>query len=223
MALLTTVWSTDEDLYVRSLTDFPLLAAASGVLAKASDGQVQPGDLWTLSSASVDFAAYGIRAGQIVYLTGPVSAFKSPGQCWVAGSVGPSGVTLRRPKAAASVGAHPVSAALTGIVFQVLTMGPQIENASYRINRIFGVDPSVTGRSPTDLYDARQLEEATSYRALADAYWALSRQENGDDFKAKARFYNEQATAAEDRINLIWSANNRPQQQTSKFNMRITR
>ena len=28
MALLTTVWSTDEDLYVRSLTDFPLLTAA---------------------------------------------------------------------------------------------------------------------------------------------------------------------------------------------------
>ena len=223
MALLTTVWSTDEDLYVRSLTDYPLLAADSGVLARASDGQIQSGDLWTLSSASVDFAGFGVRAGQVVHLTGPTSSFKLPGRCWVVGSVGPSGVTLRRAKAAASVGAPPVASALTGITFAVLTMGPQIENASYRINRIFGVDAAVTGRSPSDMYDARQLEEATSYRALADAYWALSRQENGDDFKAKARFYNEQATAAEDRINLIWSANNRPQQQTSKFNMRITR
>lgn len=223
MALLTTVWATDEAVYNRATMDFPTLVPASGQLAGASDGAIDSGAPWTLTSATVNAATYGIEAGAIVHLMPTPTTFKSPGVCWVLGSVtGGGAMVLRRPSKAASVGQPPTITSLTGVHFRVLTLGPQIEQASYDLNRIFGVDPLVSGRAPSDLYDPRQLETAVVYRVLAQQYLAAAKQPD-DDFVQKSRRYHQLATEAEAAINLIWSQNSRPLETTNRFSTRLSR
>lgn len=203
--------------------DFPLLVPPSQKHASGTDGVIGSGNLWLLSSATVDFNSWGIKAGQIVHLTGPKVNFPSPGQCWVIETVDASGITIRRPSQLAGVGQPPSpSGGLTAISFAVLTVFPQIENASYDINRIFGVDDTIPYRDPASIIDQRQLEAVTVLKTLADLYMQASRQPD-DDFAVKGRAYAKQAADALARINLLWDSSNTLAVQTGRFNTRLTR
>ncbi len=223
MGVLADIWSTDEAVYNRSPFDFHLLVPPSGIVAEGTDGSIAAPTPWRLSSATYDFAAIGVAPGQVVRLDKPIATFRPPGGFYIVDAVTSAGIDLRQPSKESGSGKPPTAGvALGSISFAVLTMLPQIEQATYRINRIFGVDDTVVTRKPSDLYDARQLEEATSYRTLATAYLGASRQVD-DLFAKKARSFDQLANDAEAHLNLIWKAKQGPPTVTNKFGMRLTR
>ena len=57
IATVPTVFATDEDIAVRAGDDYAALCPSSNKLAEGTDGVMDPGTPWDLSSASVDFGA----------------------------------------------------------------------------------------------------------------------------------------------------------------------
>ncbi|HWE37720.1 MAG TPA: hypothetical protein VG406_14225 [Isosphaeraceae bacterium] len=190
MSTLTIVYAADEDLALRASADFAILCPADQTLAAGTDGAFTPDDPWTLRSSSVNFAAQGVAAGQVVQLTRPITAFPPPGEAMVVAAVAAGSVTLRRKGQAAGVGQPPgPSSGLVNVAFTIATLGPQIESASYELNRRFGIDDLIAGRRAADLYDPREIRQATVLAVLARQYLAMSRAtgDQGDAFASKAR------------------------------------
>lgn len=190
MSTLSTVYATDEDIALRAAADFAILCPADQTLASGADGAFTPDNPWTLISPGVNFAAQGVSAGQVVQLTRPITAFPPPGDALVVAAVAAGTVTLRRKGQAPGVGQPPgTSSGLVNVAFAVATLGPQIESASYELNRRFGIDDLVAGRRAADLYDPREIQQAAVLTVLVRQYQAMSRAggEQGDTFDAKAR------------------------------------
>lgn len=190
MATLATVYATDEDVALRAAGDFALLCPRDQKLAAGTDGVFAASDRWTLTSATVDFGACGLAAGQVVQLLGPTSAFKPPGESLVVVGSAPGSVMLRRKGQSAGIGLPPSPlGGLVGVEFLVATLGPQLEAASYDLNRRYGIDDLVTGRRSSDLYDPREVRDATVLTVLYRQYWAMSREAGGarDTLAAKAQ------------------------------------
>ncbi len=61
-------YATDEDIALRASADFSLLCPRDQKVAAGSDGAFSTSDPWTLTSASADFNALGVAAGQVVQL-----------------------------------------------------------------------------------------------------------------------------------------------------------
>jgi hypothetical protein len=74
------VYATDEDIALRASTDFTALCPRDQVLAAGTDGVFAASDPWTLTSTSVDFAAFGLAPGLLARLTKPTSAFCANGE-----------------------------------------------------------------------------------------------------------------------------------------------
>ena len=98
------VYATDEDIALRASTDFSALCPRDQVLAVGTDGVFAASDLWTLTSASVDFAAFGLKPGLLARLTKPTTAFGPNGELFAIQSVATGAITLRRKGQAAGVG-----------------------------------------------------------------------------------------------------------------------
>lgn len=177
-------YCTDEDLYVAAPGDFAQLAPASQVIARGADGVTTLG-AWTLTSTAVNFQTQGVALGHVVQLTGPANVYKSP-DLLVVQSVSTTTATLRRAGLTAGIGQTPPTA--TAVVFVVSTLYPQIERASYDLNRRLGIDANVGGRGYSDLYDPRELQGATVALVLSRQYRDMARHAgNSDDFTAKAK------------------------------------
>lgn len=175
MNVLTTVYATDEAVALRASADFALLCPRDQVLAGGTDGVFDSSDRWTLVSPSVNFSQQGIAPGQVVQLLGPTTIFRPPGDVLVVASVDQNSIVLRRKGQAAGVGQPP--APLTGalnVEFLIATLGPQIENASYDLNRRYGIDDLIAGHRASDLYDLREVREATVLTVLQQRYLDLS-------------------------------------------------
>ena len=73
--------------------------------------------------------------------------------------------------------------------FAILTLGPQIELACYDLNRQFGIDDLIAGRRSADLYDPREIQQATVLMVLYRQYLDMSREagDQADVFSAKAK------------------------------------
>ncbi len=155
-------YATDEDIALRASTDFQLLCPRDQNLAWGTDGAFSVTDRWTLTSLTVDFLANGLVPGQIVRLTQPVSLFRPPGDCLVVAAVASFQVTLRRKGQLQGMGQPPAPPeGATQVEFVVTTLGPQIERASYDLNRRFGIEDLIGGRRTCDLFDQREVREAT--------------------------------------------------------------
>lgn len=123
----------DEDLALRAPADFPLLCPGSQRLAAGSDGAFSASDRWTLRSATIDFAAQGVRPGQVVQLVPATGG--SPTLLAVAGLSG-AAVVLRRLGAEPGVGQPPgPPAGALGIEFLIGTLEPQLAIACEEIDR----------------------------------------------------------------------------------------
>lgn len=189
MLTLTTVYATDEDIALRAAGDFPLLCPRDQKLAEGTDGAFGPTDPWTLTSDAVDFAAQGLTPGLVVQLLKPTSLFAPPGEAFAVHAVAPGAITLRRKGQATGMGQPPGPPFVqTGISFLVATLAPQIERASYDLNRRYGIDDLIAGRRSVDLYDPREVNEATVLTVLCRQYLSMSREtgEHRDTFSAKA-------------------------------------
>ena len=229
MTTLTTVYATDEDIAVRAPADFPILCPRDQKLAWGADGAISPNSPWTLTSSTVDFSARGLAPGNVVQLLKPVANFRPPGDALVVASVAPFAVTLRRKGLATGAGQPPGSGAvLTGVEFTANTLGPQIERASYDLNRRFGIDDLVAGRRAADLYDPREIREATVLSVLYRQYVAMSREtgEQQDAFAAKAALLKAELDDLLDRLVVRWGPAGAPigsEDTTTRFGARLVR
>ncbi len=229
MNTLGTVYATDEDLAVRASADFSLLAPRDQRLASGSDGAFQPATPWTLLSGTLDFSTRGILPGQIVELSGTAGLYGPAGDSFVVDSVGSYQLNLRRKGLASGVGEPPGrSTALIGVVFAITTLGPQVERASYDLNRRFGIDDQVAGRRAADLYDPREICEATVLTVLYRQYLAMSREAGkpGDVFAVKAGLLKGELDDLLARIVVRWGSSDFPdlaEGSTTRFGARLSR
>ena len=187
--------------------DFLILCPRDQKLVCGSDGAFLPFNPWTLTSTSVDFLSNGIAPGQIVQFSKPVSCFKPPGEILVVDSVAPNAITLRRKGQSAGVGQPPApQAGLTSVEFLVATLGPQIALASYDIDRRYGINDLIVGRRTSDLYDPREVREATVLTVLYKQYLDMSRGFEGqpDTFTTKAQLIREELRELLDRVAVHW-------------------
>ncbi len=225
MSSVQILYATDEDLAIRAPTDFGLLSPRDQKLASGIDGVFDPADRWTMRSLTVDFAAQGVTTGQVVQLIGPVNLFKPPGELLAVASVSPGAVTLRRKGQPAGMGQPPAPAAgLTGVEFLITTLGPQIERASYELDRRYGIDDLVAGHRAADLYDAREVREVVVLTVLQRQYLAMSRDVSSsqDTLAAKAGLLQAELDELLARVVVHWTVGGTPAA-TTRFQTRIAR
>ena len=231
-----TVYATDEDIALRASTDFSSLCPRDQVLAIGSDGVFSGSDPWTLISATVDFAAYGLTPGLLARLSKPTTAFGPNGKLFAIQGVGSGSITLRRKGQAPGVGQPPAPpGGLNGVEFAVRSLGPQLVLASYDMERRFGIDDCIAGRRSVDLHDYHQLREAVVLTVLSKQYLDQSRQFSGgiadssdrpgDVYAAKARIAKAELDEVLDRLALRWNEADVATRAiaTTRFSMRISR
>ena len=164
---ITPVYACDEDIAIRSYGAFGVLVPTSNTLAFGTDGVILSADPWTLTSATVDFEAQGLKVGHVVLLTKPTTTFRGVGRYFAVGSVLGNSVTLRLCGKTDGIGQPPApSGGLTGVEFRCLTFDPEIESTSYQINQEFGLRPG----EPDTIADLRVLNQATVLTVLHRAY-----------------------------------------------------
>ena len=219
---LSTVYASDEHVAVHAPGDFAVLTPAWQKLAQGTDGAFSPDASWDLMSATSDFQASGVRPGHVVHLRKPAAWFKGGGELFAVAGVSPGSLTLRRVGMPPGSGAPPTQGTgLSGVEFLVATLDPQIEEASFELNRRFAIDPSSPGRTPSDLRDTRDLRRACVLTVLARRYAGESRGPDGD-FSLKLRQAESELTEALARLEVRWgSAPDRPS--SSYFSTRILR
>ncbi len=222
-ATLTTVYATDENIAIRAGGDFSMLCPDWQKLAYGSDGAFAAGSPWVLSSPSVDFLAAGVTQQHVVLLRKPNTVFKGGGELLAVDSASDSGVVLRRLGAALSVGQSPAPAAgLTGVEFLIATFDPQIEEASFDLNRRYWIDPNIPGRTPADVYDLRDLRQACVLTVLSQRYASETRGSEGD-FALKLTQIKQELSEVLARLQLRWGTSGSDTQATNWFCTRIVR
>jgi hypothetical protein len=222
-AQLTTVYATDENIAIRASGDFAVLCPDWQKLAYGADGAFVAGAPWVLTSASVDFAAAGVTAQHVVLFRKPSTSFKGSGELLAVDSATASAVVLRRLGSALNVGQPPAPAGgLAGVEFLIATLDPQIEEASFDLNRKLMIDPNVAGRTPADVYDLRDLRQACVLTVLAQRYAAEVRGSEGD-FALKLAQVRQELTEVLARLQLRWGPTGTDTYATNWFSTRIVR
>ncbi len=203
---LSIVYASDEDVAVRATGDFAVLAPDWQKAAFGIDGSFAAGDPWTLASATVDFEAAGVRPGHVVSLRKPNTIFKGAGELLAVASAAGKALTLRRIGARVGEGSPPAPlAGVSGVEFHITTLAPQIEEASFELNRRFGIDPRVPGRSPDSLLDRRELRAACVLTVLAQRYSAETRGGEGD-FPLKITRVHQELSESLARLEVRWKS-----------------
>lgn len=186
-----TSFCTDEDVARRCVGDYAVLCPKWQTLAKGADGVFGAGDRWRLSSASVgDWSARGVAPGAIVHLSEPRSRYPGEGWLYAVGAVETTQLVLRGIGLDANDGEPPGPVGgLSAIVFNLPTLAPQIVDASLEAAELYGLDPNVAGRAPTDVYDPNDaMNRFTLLHVLAWLYGSTMRSERGD-WAMKAKGY----------------------------------
>ncbi len=170
--------------------------------------------------------------GQVVRLTKPSTTFGSNGELFAIQGVATGAITLRRKGELPGVGQPPSpSSGLSSVEFCVRTLGPQIQLASYDIDRRFGIDDAIAGRRSLDLYDPQQLREAVVLTVLYKQYLDQGRQFAGassapdDLYSAKSRLARAELDEVLDRLALRWNEADVAARSiaTTRFSTRISR
>ena len=229
MIVVSSVYATDEDIALRASADFTIICPKDQKLASGTDGAFLSGNPWTLTSASVDFQGNGLQSGNVVQLTQPISAYKPPGEAFIVVTVAPNAATLRRKGQTAGVGQPPAPAdGLSQVEFLVTTFGPQLATASYDLNRRYGIDDLIAGRRPCDLFDPKEVCEATVLTFLYSQYLDMSRgaDERSDVFAAKSQSFRQELDDLLARTVVHWAASPGlidSSEPTTRFSTRISR
>jgi len=218
-------YATDEDIALRASSDYAILCPRDQCLAGARNGGFGD-DPWTLTSQSVNFLANGLAPGHVVRLTQPVGLFKASGEAFVISTVAPNALKLRRKGQTDGFGKPPgPEGGVQNVEFTVTTLAPQIALAGYDLNRRFGIDDLIAGRRPSDLFDPREVREATVLTVLYRQYLDMSRgaPERADGFATKAQQYRQELDDLLARTTVHWSASTGSPQTASRLNMRVCR
>jgi hypothetical protein len=176
-----------------------------------------------LTSGSVDFVQSGVTAQHVVLLRKPGTVLKGSGELLAVDSASAGGVVLRRLGSVVSLGQPPSPVeGLTGVEFLISSLDPQIEEASFDLNRRFGIDPNVAGRSPADVYDLRDLRQACVLTVLVQRYAAETRDDHGD-FALKLTQVRQELTEVLGRLTVRWGGSGTDRQSTNRFSTRLVR
>lgn len=220
---LSVTYATDENIAVRASGDFAMLCPDWQKLASGADGVFTAASPWLLTSASVNYASAGIASGHVILLRKPASLFKGSGELLAVDSASGQGVVLRRLGAACNTGQPPAPpAGAAGVEFSIATLDPQIEEASFDLNRRFGIDPNVAGRTPADVYDLRDLRQACVLTVLAQRYAAETRGNQGD-FALKLSQIRQELSEVLARLTLRWGQSGSDERSTNWFCTRVVR
>ena len=177
MSIDPTPYATDEDIALRASADYTLLCPRDQKVAVGLDGVFLPGNAWLLGSPTVDFQGRGVQAGQVIQLTRAGSGLRPGEEGFVIVSATTDGVIVRRKGMPEGAGEPPSPPdGLTNVEFKVLTFRPQIDMATYELNRRFGIGsgPGCIGVIP--LVDVKGLRDATVLTVLSRQYFAMSRE-----------------------------------------------
>jgi hypothetical protein len=222
-AFTVPVYCTDEDIAVRAGMDFVALAPFSQRMGGGNDGVFLAADRWTLTSASAQFLSNGVHANQVVWLQGPKTAYAGGGVILAIDSVQADSITLRRLHKDLGVGDPPAPAAgLTGVVFLVNTLDPQIEEASYDLKRRYGIDENVPPNSSGWMYDQRDLRMATVLTVLQARYVQEARGDKGD-FPRKIGLLSAQLASVLERVEVRWGSDGKHPPSSSIFGANVMR
>lgn len=228
MPPLATVYATDEDLARFVPHDFAVLQPRAQLVARGADGAFAAvaGGSWAMTSASVAFATRGVQAGMVAVLTKEPAASRpanwpASGEIVAVDSVSGSTVTFRRIGMESAQGMPPGPAAgVTAVTFELRTFYPQLEDASYDLNRKLGIVPGLDGSSPTDLEDLRDLRRACCLMVICKAL-PSAMHDQGDRWDTKRKEYAEQLRTEMDSLILRWKGNRGDS--TPRLGARITR
>lgn len=210
--------------------DFATLCPQWQLLASGTDGSFAADAQWVLTSASCDFQAQGVAAQNVIILKAPRASFPGQSMLYAVDSVAGNSVTLRIIGQSLNVGQPPSpSAGMSGVAFSIPTLGPQIDEATYRLKQMFAIDEEIFYRSSDWLYQGaediyRVFRDATVFSVLADAYESQMRDqvENGD-FARKAKRYKMRREEAIAQINARWGPLGNSAEPSNIFGCRITR
>jgi hypothetical protein len=221
--VLTTVYATDENIAIRAGGDFSSLCPAWQKLAGGADGVFAAGFPWVLSSPSVNFEAAGVRAQHVVLLRKPATAFRGSGELLAVDGAAGNAITLRRLGTPLNSGQPPAPAAgLEGVDFLIATFDPQIEEASFDLNRRLAIAPEIAGRTPADLHDLRDLRQACVLAVLGQRYAAENRGQQGD-FALKLAETKRELAEVLARLQVRWGTGGADSRSTTWLSTRITR
>lgn len=223
-------FATDEQVAILARRDFVLLCPEWQSMAKGTDGAFADGAPWVLTSDSADFQAQGVGPQNIVVLSGPKGIYRGDGLLYAVESVSGNAATLRVVGMPVGVGQPPApTSGLTGVSFEMPTLQPQIDEATYAIKRRFAIDENIFFRSSDWAYqgaedDYRTFREACCWATLADAYAMETRDEsNAGDFARKAKLAAARRDAAIERIQVRWGPLGNSSPPTDIFAARICR
>lgn len=214
------VFATDESLLIRAGADYAQLCPESQKLAFGTDG-VLDAAAWSLTSASVDFEAAGVATNNVIRFDRPTSVFRGAGEWFAVESAAGNVLTLRRYGLESGVGQPPPS--IPNVQFTVLTMLPQLQEASFKLYQRFSLDDSLAYRSPNEVYDLQVLRDPTVLTVLEARYLVEARDKSSDFWPKYGEIKRELADCLE-LTRIRWgTASVETQPSTSIFGMRYSR
>lgn len=213
------LYCDDEAIKVRCSGDYDMLVPADQSLAAGTDGSILASSPWVLNSASASFVVAGLAAGNVVAIKLTVHG---PATHFAVVSVTTNALTFRRVGMLANQGQPPVIANVTGLSYSVLTFGPQIEDASYDLNRRYQINDDFADRAAVYLYDPRQLRQACVLTVLMRQYATESRTKEGD-FSSKLMVVSRELDAVMARISVTFGQRGQDSSPTNRFSTRTRR
>lgn len=222
-AFTTPTFATDEDVLIAASGDYANLCPSWQCMARGTDGVFASGLPWVLTSASINFANYGVNPNQVIQLTAPKANYPGSGDFLAIDSVTGNSLTLRRAHKDLNIGMPPGPAAgLTGVSFSISTLDPQTENVSYNLKKRFTVDENMPFRASSWVYDLREFRDATVWTVLCDRYSQEARTQAGD-FPMKYARAKKKLDEIIDRIQISWGPFGNSAEPATVFSCKISR
>lgn len=227
----TIVYISDEMIAVEAAADYVALTQKASLLAKGDDGYFAPNAQWVLNSASINFQGQGIKAQNVVSLSGPPVAFPGSGSyLYAVDSASGNSCTLRLLGGALNYGQPPAPAAgLSEVKFSIPSLFAQIDQACYRIKSRFAIDDAIFMRSSDWLYQGvehtyREFRDALVFETVAGLYRANMRDPaQQGDWVSKERLYRRYADEAIGRVSARWGPFGSSEAPTGFFSMKLAR
>ena len=219
MPPISVLYATDEHVYVRDPGNFADLVPDAQLVASGTAGVLSG---WTLADPSASFAG-SVLPGMIVAVVPTTDYPDPPPARYAVSAVSPTSLTLATPGMGllpTPISGSPPAPGACG--YAIKTLLPQIEDASYDLNRLFGIDDAYFDRSAGLLYDARELRQACVLTVLKNLYTSEARTKDGD-WAAKAAAARADLDALLDRLNIKWGRSGEAEISTSSWSRRITR
>jgi hypothetical protein len=179
---------TDEYIADLAATEFALIAPRDQDGASGSDGVFAAGNLFVLTSASAQFAAQGVVAGDLCAILDSKADSARVRGIYVATAVANGSLTLRTRGPRVGFGAPPgLLGGETNLRFRVPTARPQAALSAAKFRRRYRI------AVPANVLNPYDFAPAVAYDVLVELYTLAARQASADaardSLMAKAKLF----------------------------------